>query len=40
MLPEHRFDLKGQLVADIAVILTGFSPSENQFIIDALLLDD
>ena len=40
MLPEHQFDLKGQLVADIAVIQTGFSPSQNQFIIDALLLDD
>lgn len=40
ILPEHQFDLKGQLVADIAVIQTRFGPGQNQFIIDALLLDN
>lgn len=40
ILPEYQFDLKGQLVADIAVIQTGFGPGQNQFLIDALLLDD
>lgn len=40
MLREHQFDLKGQLVADIAVIQTCFGPGQNQIMIDAILLDD
>lgn len=38
-LPEHEFDLCGQLVADIAVVETGGTESPLRFMIDALLLD-
>jgi len=39
-LPDHEFDLSGQLVADIAVTETCFAAGQNSLVIDALLLDD
>ena len=39
-LPEYEFNLRGQLVADIAVLETVVSESQRRLMIDALLLDD
>lgn len=39
-LPEHEFDLCGQLVADIAVIETVAGENQHRLMIDALILDD
>jgi hypothetical protein len=40
ILPEHEFDVKGQLVADIAVVKTVSGTTQSRLMIDALLLDD
>lgn len=40
VLPEYPFDLKRQLVADIAVIQVVRGPEKTQILIDALVLDD
>ena len=39
-LPEHEFELSGQLVADIAVIEMASVENPGRLMIDALLLDD
>jgi len=38
-IPDHEFDLSGQLVADIAVTETCFMEGQPCLVIDALLLD-
>jgi hypothetical protein len=40
ILPEHEFELSGQLVADIAVIEMASGENPGRLMIDALLLDD
>ena len=40
LLPEFDFEMRGQLVADIAVIETISSAAQSRLMIDALLLDD
>ncbi len=39
-LPEHEFELSGQLVADIAVIEMASGENPGRLMVDALLLDD
>jgi hypothetical protein len=39
-LPEHEFDLPGQLVADIAVVDGAPAAAGHRLMIDALVLDD
>lgn len=39
-LPEHEFELSGQLVADIAAIEMTSGENPGRLMIDALLLDD
>lgn len=40
ILPEHSFDIRGQLVADIAVIRNEAKQSQSCLLVDALVLDD
>lgn len=39
-LPNHEFNLSGQLVADISATLEATGGDTKQFVIDALLLED